>query len=358
MHISDLTSQYGTKTDEELLRLVADLEQLVPEARTVLAAELGKRCLSPGKDLSSEKKRDNSVEPQANPPISESGSAYKVGEFVDEVLRLYRSQFWYFVKLVAPAVVTGYLAVRLSRREVAEIARQVPAGRAAIEMMVIALAGYLFSWMAFSVSFGAICSAVYPMEAGTAPSVPLAFASVHRRIGPFLCLSLLLFVLCLIANGTASLLWMGIFWLSFNRHLHLDPVAMRVFSLGFVYLTLILLSRFALSVPAVVLDGYPVGKAMFRSDELTEGKWSILAVLVAKSVIGGYLAGMSPFWIASWILRGGVTVPLWFPWLLTAASIAAVTVVEPTMFIGFALLYLKTSVASTRSPDIPAVQLA
>jgi hypothetical protein len=31
------------------------------------------------------------------------------------------------------------------------------------------------------------------------------------------------------------------------------------------------------------------------------------------------------------------------PWILTVASIIAVSVVEPTMFIGFALLYLKMS---------------
>ena len=81
---------------------------------------------------------------------------------------------------------------------------------------------------------------------------------------------------------------------------------------------------------------------MFRSDKLNEGKWPILAALLAKSVIGGYVAAMWPFWLASFI-RVAAPLPSWFPWSLTVASVIGVTVVEPTMFIGFALLYLKMS---------------
>jgi hypothetical protein len=87
---------------------------------------------------------------------------------------------------------------------------------------------------------------------------------------------------------------------------------------------------------------------VFRSDELTEGKWLTLAALLGKSIIGGYIAGMWPFWLASWI-RASTPLPAWFPWALTGASFAGVTVVEPTMFIGFALLYLRTSASSSSS---------
>jgi hypothetical protein len=84
---------------------------------------------------------------------------------------------------------------------------------------------------------------------------------------------------------------------------------------------------------------------MFRSDELTKGKWSILAILLIKSVVGGYIAAFLPFWLAR-LLLSSVPLPPGFSWLLTAASVAAVTVVEPIMFIGFALLYVKTTAVS------------
>jgi hypothetical protein len=63
---------------------------------------------------------------------------------------------------------------------------------------------------------------------------------------------------------------------------------------------LLVFSRFGLAVPALVLDDRSVSQAMFRSDELTEGKWLILAILLVKSLIGGYVAGMIPFWLPRW----------------------------------------------------------
>jgi hypothetical protein len=43
-------------------------------------------------------------------------------------------------------------------------------------------------------------------------------------------------------------------------------------------------------------------------------------------------------------ILGNMVVPWWLNLVLTAASIAAVSMVEPTMFIGFTLLYLQRSV--------------
>jgi len=85
-------------------------------------------------------------------------------------------------------------------------------------------------------------------------------------------------------------------------------------------LALIVVSRFFLAVPAVLLDDCRVGEAMFRSFKLTRGKWLTLAALLAKSLIGGHVAAMCPFWLASFI---HATVPLrsWFPSILTIASI-------------------------------------
>ena len=41
MEIQDLAGQYQSRTDEELLRLALDPEQLTPEANAVLNDELG-----------------------------------------------------------------------------------------------------------------------------------------------------------------------------------------------------------------------------------------------------------------------------------------------------------------------------
>jgi hypothetical protein len=348
MQIQDLIKSYETKTDEELLRLAASSGQLTPEANSALTGELAKRRIDVTKRLEA--------------PISEGerARAYRlslgshsngVGEFVEEVLRVYRDQFWFFIKLVAPAVVMGYIAVRIGLYEAREIARQLlrlPFSEITrhrtefVEMGMANWGGYFVSWMAFSFSFGAICFALDEIKTGITPSVTGSFASIGHRLGPFLRLSLLLFFMIALATGVGGWLLGVVFWNLGREHVHTSRFASLVLTSGLSCLALLVMSRFGLAVPALLLDDYPVGQAMFRSDELTEGKWLTLAALLAKSLIGGYVAGMLPFWMASFI-PAGTQLPSWFTWTLTAASIAGVTLVEPTLFIGFALLYLKSS---------------
>jgi len=361
MQIQDLAKLYQAKTDEELVQLAANSEQLTPEATFVLASELARRRIDVTECLES---HIDEVEKARTRGLSLPSDPSGVGEFVEEVLRVYRNQFWFFIKLVAPAVVVGYIAVLMGRNEGREIARQllrVPISEIIrhrtefVEIWLANSAGYLVSWMAFSFSFGAICLAVNQIRAGVTPSVTDSFGAISHRLGSFLRLSLLLFFLLLVAEGAGGLLLGGIFWVLRQGHVRSGRFAIWVVTFGLAYLALLVMSRFGLAIPALVLDDYPVGKAMFRSDELTEGKWLTLSVLLAKSLIGGYVAGMSPFWLASFI-PADAKLPSWFPWALTTASIAGVTVVEPTMFIGFALLYLKN--AAVLPSEEPSRQLS
>jgi len=66
---------------------------------------------------------------------------------------------------------------------------------------------------------------------------------------------------------------------------------------------------------------------------------------------------MCPFWLAS-LIRFTAPLPSWFPWILTIASIIGVTVAEPPMFVGFALLYLKMSALNSAPSKVLTSQLA
>jgi hypothetical protein len=188
--------------------------------------------------------------------------------------------------------------------------------------------------------FGAVCIAVEESLAGFTPSAWRSFLNIRERLSPFLRLGLVLFLLLLVTEVASVLLGTGLFWVLHQLRVHPSSLLIRVISYGLVGLALILVSRFFLAVPAVLLDDCRVGQAMFRSDKLTQGRWLALAALLAKSLIGGYVAAMWPFWLASFV---HATVPPspWFHWILTIASMITVTVVEPTMCVGFALLYLK-----------------
>jgi len=114
----------------------------------------------------------------------------------------------------------------------------------------------------------------------------------------------------------ANLLGVAFFWILHQRRMHPSIFTTQSVSFLCVGFSLLVLSRFGLALPALILDNCRIGQAMFRSDELTEGKWLTLAILLAKSLIGGYIAGMSPFWLAGWIWAY-VRVPWQF---LTVAS--------------------------------------
>jgi len=362
MDTHDLVQAYRSKTDEELLQLAADPEQLTPEAQSALTGELARRRLDAAEHLKLEAEIDSDrIQKAVTGGALSRSNSHATGDFIAEVLRFYHGHFWLFVRLIAPAVVLGYIAIFMGRSEVREIARHLPKGfelrsyqTEVVEMWLANLAAYLVSWTAFCFSFGAICSGTRYIDEGALPSPWACFSDVRERISSLLRLSLLLFLLFLVAVAVVMLVSAGLVWAIHLRQAHLGFFAIVVAPFVLVCLALLAFSRFALAIPALILDNCRVGQAIFRSDELTEGKWLTLAILLAKSLIGGYLAGMFPFWLARWI---SADVRL-SPWILRAASIAAVTVVEPIMFIGFALLYRRMSVLPAASVEETARQLA
>jgi hypothetical protein len=365
MQIEDFVKVYQAKSDEELIQLAVAPEQLTSEARLALQGELSRRRVSAAEDSrlaqDDENCHDNGY--------ADSGGKLReqdrqdVGDFVTEVFRSYHSHFWLFFKITAPAVIITTIAIITARNEVREISRHLPRGfemfthhTEVLEMWLVNFLAWIVSWLASSVVFGATCIAVEESAAGYSPSAWGSFLNIRQRLAPFLRLSLLLFALVLMAEVVTVLLTTGVFWILHQWQIHTTHLLITVVSYGVVGATFLVLSRFALAIPAVLLDDSNVWPAMFRSDRLTQGKWLTLAALLAKSTIGGYVAAMLPFWLASFV-RVETPVPMWFPWILTVASIIGVTVVEPTMFIGFALLYLKTSAADFAPSSALASQL-
>ena len=348
MDFQSLAKLYLTKSNDELLHLATQRSQLTNDAWAALSSELASRRIAVDPTAGThyrEASRDN--KPSSH--IERASMRVKTGEFIEEVLRFYHRNRWTFIKLAFPAVVVGTIAVIWGRNESHEISRQVywEGGilRHPIRIVEIGLAtwgGYFVSWLAFCFSFGAICTAVEHAHAGFDVSIPDSFAAVRERLGPFLRLSLLLWLVFVTLIILAMFFSVAILsWIE-SHSTSAPGLGIRLLSLGLFGLVALILSRFSLAIPALILDDCLVKRAMFLSDELTRGNWPILAALLFKSIAGGYVAGMLPFWLARWI-PADISLPSWFPWALTGISIATVTVVEPIMFIGFALLYLETS---------------
>jgi hypothetical protein len=365
MQIEDFVKVYQAKSDEELIQLAAAPEHLTSEARVALQGELSKRRISVAED--SGESQNNGGEPVSDKAATGGlrGAEWQgVGDFVTEVLQTYHSHFRLYFQITAPAVILSTIAIITARNEVREISRHLPRGgellahhTEILEMGLINYSAWFVSWIAFSFVFGAICIALEESVAGFAPSAWSSFVHIRERLSPLLCVSLLLLVLVVVTEGVSIVLGTGVFWIFHRLQVHSSGFLVWAVSYVLASLALLVASRCFLAVPAVILDDFSVGRALLRSDELTQGKWLVLAALLAKSLIGGYVAGMCPFWLASFV-RVSVPLPSWFPWILTIASIIGVTVVEPTIFVGFALLYLKTSAPDSAPRRVLASQLA
>lgn len=362
MESQSLAALYATKTEEELQRLAEDLDQLTLEAQSALRNEMSRRKLSlatramvvgagtPVQRLNTEVTTSHCV---PVPP----------GSFMADVFRLYHAHLWLFFKLTAPALLFGALAILVARDSGREITRDARLTwqthslyLTMIEVWLVNTIGWAVSWTFFSFAFASICMAVRRIANSEQPSSMQAFQEVAPRISHFLRITLLLFVIFLVLVHFAEFFLLGPALRVMSRF---SQYPFTPFILGvFFYMGIALIvSRFALAIPAVVLDNSGVVQSIFRSDALTEKKWTILTILLTKSILGGYVASMLPFWFGSWLLTSFhvTTVVWWFSYACTAASVASVSYVEPIMFIGFALLYIRsTENVAGNSPLTPS----
>jgi hypothetical protein len=348
MQIHDFARAYQLKSDEELLQLGEAPENLTAEARLALHGELTRRRLIPHNLPSDDASRVKGPTAKLVKETFAKFPAEGVGESITEFLRIYYAHFWLFFRLAVPAFAISTIAVIVSRDHARQVLgrffdplaiRSHPA--AMIDLWLVNLLAFFVGWLASCVAFGASCSAVKQIAAGYPPSVARALADVRACFGAFFRLSALLIFLVIVAGAASSLIVLGALWTLSRMHIHSNSLILYL-SYATLGLAALVLSRFGLAMPAVVLDNYKAGQAIFRSDELTEHKWPTLAALLAKAVGGGYVAARLPFWLASAFLKD-VQLPSFFPWLLTIASVIGVAAVEPTIFVGFAMLYLKQS---------------
>lgn len=349
MDFQSLAILYASKTDEELLHLAAELDQLTMEAQSALRGEMARRGLSfeavtrlvaPGSRV---EVPIATSKPPINPP-----TALPIGAFFEHVFRIYRQHLWTFVAFTFLAVLIGSAAVIVTQQQVRQIAQDATSpwwatlNTTFLEIILTSASGWVLSWIASCFAFACICSTIRQAEHANRPSMAAAVQNLFRKFRHFLSISLILlcvFVFCEFLTGFVAL---AIVWRLYVRLLGYSFVALWTTSYLTASIGALVTSRFALALPAVVIDDFGIGQSLFRSDELTEKRWLILGILLTKSILGGYVAAKLPFWVSFRLLPVGTQLPPWFPWLLTGASIVAVSYVEPIIFIGFALLYEKT----------------
>lgn len=269
-----------------------------------------------------------------------------IGELFDRAFVLYRRHFWLFVGITAvPGVFALVLtlintglqnpALQGMDPESAEFEAAVLGMLGVIAGMMVVLVIYFVVYM---VALGATTFAVSEVYLGRTASIAQVYGRMRGRIGA------LLWLLCLVGFRLFGLWILAMVVLGMGTAIH--PVVGAVVGLGAVVaaglVTVFMMLRWGVSVPALVLEGLTARQAIVRSIELTRGRRGrvFLLALCATMVTYGALALFQAPFVG---LAMYVGVETWTGLALNATGgvlgTIATTITSPFLIIGLALIY-------------------
>jgi hypothetical protein len=277
-----------------------------------------------------------------------------LGELLDRAFTLYRRHFWLFVGLmVLPATLTLLinLALQLLVPSTTAPGSQGPESEEAAAMkmvgfMAIFVVGFvllmLAYWIAYMVALGASTVAVSEIYAGRPATIASSYGHMRGQIGRLLLLSLFVGLRVFgIFLGLMSIVMV----LAIGVAIAVRPLGGLIAVLGmigaFVACGLYAL-RFAVSVPALVLEDVSAGAAIRRSITLIRGSLGRTIVLVLFTMIITYAAMalfQGPFAVGAMMAGPESRTAFWLNLAGAVSGALAGAVTGPLMIVALALLY-------------------
>lgn len=268
-----------------------------------------------------------------------------LAELLDRSFSTYKRHLWVFVGIMAlPALATtvyGVLVQIVSLR----ITPEVPPEQVFRYMLPLFAGALLFSGVylvMYAFALGATTVAVAQLYKGLTPSVGAAYREIRRHGWRLI---LLLIWVTLRLGGV----WVGIVMLTgvLGAILALASPALSllIFFAGMgvgVWFAAYLGVRYGVSVPAVVLENLPAGRALARSVNLTEdNRWRVFLLILCAVFVSYATTALlqGPFMIGAF-LAGHGTGPA-IAMTIAGAVVGGVGTMfsGPIMIIGLAMIY-------------------
>lgn len=275
-----------------------------------------------------------------------------LGELLDRSFSLYRRHFWLFVGIMAlpslialgfGVVVAVFNPQPVNPESVAAGETQPAEILGAVAWFVAAMIGMLIVYfIAYAVALGATTVAVSELYLGRPITIRAAYAPLRGKVGR---LALLLVLL--------GVRMMGVLFLGFLA----VGIAVAVGTIGSPILgVLVMLGgmaaavalwvwvilRYAVSVPAAVLEDETATSAIQRSIDLTRGSLGRVLVLLMFTMIITYAVlaiFQGPFLIAAAMAGPETSGGFWFNLLGTITGSIGGAFTAPLMIVAFAVLY-------------------
>jgi hypothetical protein len=272
-----------------------------------------------------------------------------LAELLDRSFSLYRRHFWVFVGIMAPPSI-AMLLLSLGSNAISGVQALAPEFQPSPEMgmalaigvILLTLVTFLLYWITYALAVGATTSAVSEIYTGETPSIAAAFRAIKGRLGR---LTWLLFLLGVRLVGIVLIVMVTTVIAATAAGLVAPALGAIGFGVGmfaafgvFVWMFL----RYAVCVPAAILEENTASDAIARSIDLTTGSLLKVLVLLVFTVIVTYAAlaiFQMPFAIAAFVV--GLETPAGFGLnmlgVITGSVASALT--SPLAVVAMAVLY-------------------
>ena len=277
-----------------------------------------------------------------------------LGELLDRTFALYRNHFWLFVGIMA---IPSSFSIPMNTFMLAMQNKPSPSGKAVSPGFIAGmLAGYFVFFLVFilvyAIATGAATSAVSESYLGREATVRGSYGKVRgnfwRIIGVVLNIWLrftgMLFLFMIVVVGVT----LAIAGVPAPRN-HMDPVLAGIFAIGIVLIYLvvfvlcfIIMLRYAVAIPALVLEGIGISAAIRRSVELTRGRRAQIFVAFLLTAVIGYIGVavfQGPFFVALVLSAKHPQAMPWLTFLMSVSGAIGGSLTGPMLMIVLVLCY-------------------
>lgn len=268
------------------------------------------------------------------------------GELLDRSFALYRRHPLLFIGIMAvPSVFSLAIglpfAIFTSVNRIDENSNLETMMPILIGMVIFILVFVTVYWMVYMVALGATTIAVSEIYADRVATIGSAYARVRHMFGRLNWLAFLA-SLRLGGAGLGIIAVTGVLVAITRSVPLLSAVILMIGMLAAFVVSMWMMLRYAVVVPALVLEQIRAGEAIRRSIALTSGYLGRVILLFVCVIVISYVSVLifqMPFTVASVMAGPESAAAMWFTIVGTISSTIGSTLTAPIMIIGFVVLY-------------------
>jgi hypothetical protein len=283
-----------------------------------------------------------------------------LGELLDRTFRIYRNHFWLFVGIMAiPSAFSVPFTVLIFSTQSSAMVGGPPPLRLVMGVVLFGLAFFCLFCALYSLAIGATTYAVSEAYLGRKVTVRGAYGKVRgnfwRIIGVVVVALLRAYgMLILAVSGMAIVIGISAGILAAIGRGQPRPVVVIIIGL-IMFLTYlagiglwVLWSlRYAVSIPALLLERVGVLAALRRSVQLTRGRrWHLLVAIFLCSMIAyvGAIVFQGPFFMTMMFSARSGHLPEWLAYAFAMSGAIGSAITGPVLLIALVLCYYDTRI--------------